>query len=91
MQPYLNCFFFFFSLMHSEKKRSRTSGKWEPGNREGYSLKDNLFGFNCKIYYLTSWFNMSLLAIMLAAASVSDSCSVLLAWVSSRGSFDLLA
>ncbi|XP_062159896.1 G patch domain-containing protein TGH [Alnus glutinosa] len=29
-----------------EKKRSRTSGKWEPGNRKGYSLKDNLFGFN---------------------------------------------
>ncbi|XP_059453445.1 G patch domain-containing protein TGH isoform X2 [Corylus avellana] len=28
-----------------EKKRSRTSGKWETGNRKGYSLKDNLFGF----------------------------------------------
>lgn len=27
-----------------EKKRSRTSGKWEPGNTKG-SLKDNLFGF----------------------------------------------
>jgi hypothetical protein len=69
-------------MMHSEKKRSRTSGKWEPGNRKG-SLKDNLFGFKCKIFYLISWFNMSLLAIMLTGASVSDFCSVLLAWVSS--------
>lgn len=28
-----------------EKKRSRTSGKGESGNRKAYSLKDNLFGF----------------------------------------------
>lgn len=49
-------FFFFIKMMHSEKKRSRTSGKWETGNRKGYSLKDNLFGFKCKIYYLINWF-----------------------------------
>ena len=60
--------------MHSEKKRSRLSGKKETGNSKAYSTKDNLFGFKCKIYYLTSRLNMFFLAIVLTAASVSDFC-----------------
>lgn len=67
--------------MCSEKKRSRMSGKRETGNRKADSTKDNLFGFKCKIYYLINCLNMSLLAMVLTAVSVSDS-SVLLSWIS---------
>lgn len=35
-------------MIHSERKRSRMSGKKEPGNRKAYSLQDNLSGLKCK-------------------------------------------